>query len=77
MYYRKRRRERRFIEPERPRKRGTMMTFLGLAAAGAFIAVSKAVNPGMNVKPQLMMLGGVALGCFIMIFVVGGKRRGG
>ncbi|MDR1138016.1 MAG: small integral membrane protein 8 [Synergistaceae bacterium] len=50
------------------------MTFLSLAIAGAFIAVSKTVNPEMNIKPVLMMFGGVALGCFILTFVVGRKR---
>jgi hypothetical protein len=75
MYYKKRKREPRFPEPARTPKRGTRMTFFSLAMAGAFIAVSKAVNPGMNVKPLLMMLGGVTLGCFVMMFIAGRKRN--
>ena len=51
------------------------MTFFSLAMAGAFIAVSKAVNPGMNVKPVIMMFGGVTLGCFVMMFIAGRKRN--
>ncbi|MDR2779673.1 MAG: hypothetical protein LBB28_00945 [Synergistaceae bacterium] len=75
MYYKKRNKERRFPEPAKTPKRGAMLTFLSLAMAGAFIAVSKAANPRMNVTPMLLMLGGVALGCFIMIFVAGRKRN--
>ncbi|MDR1510508.1 MAG: hypothetical protein LBS53_12815 [Synergistaceae bacterium] len=52
-----------------------MATFLSLAAAGAFIALSKTANPGMNVKPMLMMFGGVALGCFILSFVAGRNKE--
>jgi hypothetical protein len=75
MYYKKRNRERRFQEPARTPGRGPRMTFLSLAMAAAFIAVSKAANPGMNIRPMLLTLGGVALGCFIMMFVAGRKRR--
>ena len=75
MYYKRRKSGRRLTEQPRTPKRGTRMTFFSLAMAGAFIAVSKAVNPGMNVKPVLMMLGWVTLGCFAMMFVAGRKRN--
>ncbi|MDR3279245.1 MAG: hypothetical protein LBT23_01925 [Synergistaceae bacterium] len=49
------------------------MTFFSLAAAGAFIAVTKAANPGINIKPILLMFGGIAIGCFIMTMLAGRK----
>jgi hypothetical protein len=51
------------------------MTFISLGMIGAFIAVSKAFNPSMNVKPIVTMFGCVALGCFILIFVSGRKKN--
>ena len=58
-----------------PRRRGFGMTVISLAAAGAFLAVTKAKNPGMDVKPLVMMFGGVALACVVMNFVSGRKKR--
>jgi hypothetical protein len=75
MYYKKRKNGRRFPESAGTPKRGARMTFFSLAMAGAFIAVSKAVNPGMNVKPMLVTLGGVTLGCFVMMFIAGRKKN--
>jgi len=49
------------------------MTFFSLAAAGGFLAVTKAANPGMNIRPLVMLLCGVALGCFIMTVLSGRK----
>jgi hypothetical protein len=49
------------------------MTFFSFALAGAFIAVFKAKNPGMNIKPILTMFGAVALGCAAMTFA--SRRR--
>ncbi|MDR1132604.1 MAG: hypothetical protein LBL05_00485 [Synergistaceae bacterium] len=53
------------------------MTFLSLALAGAFIAVSKSRNPGMNLKPILTMFGAVALGCVVMALVSRRKKDDG
>jgi hypothetical protein len=50
------------------------MTFFGLALSAAFIAVSKARNPGMNIKPALTMFGAVALGCAVMTIISGKKK---
>jgi hypothetical protein len=50
------------------------MTFLSIAAAGAFAALSKAADPALNIRPALMVLGGVALGCLIMTAVSGRKK---
>ena len=49
------------------------MTFFSLALVGAFIAVSKSRNPGMDIKPILTMFGAVALGCAVMTVV--SRRR--
>ena len=58
-----------------PRRRGFGMTMISLAAAGAFLAVTKAKNPGMDVKPLVMMLGGVVLACVVMNFLSSRKKR--
>jgi hypothetical protein len=54
------------------------MTFMSFTAAAAFMAVMKARNPGLDLKPVMLMFAGVAWGCFIMA-VVGGraKKNGG
>ena len=75
MHYVKRKRERRRMEEYTPKRRGFRMTVISLAAVGAFIAVVKAKNPGMDVKPLLMMFGGVTLGCAVMNLVSSRKRR--
>jgi hypothetical protein len=77
MYYKRRKSGRRFPEPVKRPKRGSRMTFFSLAAVMAFIAASKAANPQMNIKPLLMMFGGVALGCFILAFCAGRKKNDG
>lgn len=51
------------------------MTLISLAAAGAFIAVTKAKNPGMDLKPILMMFGSVVAACVVMHFASNRKRR--
>ena len=50
------------------------MTFFSLALAGAFIAVFKSKNPGMNIEPVLTMFGAVALGCAVMTVVSRRKK---
>ena len=75
MYYIKRKRERRTQEADRPRRRGPRMTLASLAAAGAFIAAMKAQRPEMNIKPLVLMLCGVALGCFIMNILSGLSKK--
>jgi hypothetical protein len=51
------------------------MTLASLAAAGAFIAIMKAKRPEMDIKPLVLMLGGVALGCFIMNIFSGRSKN--
>jgi branched-subunit amino acid ABC-type transport system permease component len=50
------------------------MTFFSLALAGALIAVFRAKNPGMNVRPILTMFGAVALGCAMMTVISRRKK---
>ena len=74
MYYLKRRRESRATaRPAKKRFSGPAMTFFSLVLAGAFIAVFRAKNPGMDIKPILTMFGAVALGCAAMTLV--SRRR--
>ena len=75
MHYMNRKREKRRTEPIPPGRRGFRMTAISLAAVGAFIAVTKAKNPGMDLKPMLMMFGGVTAACVLMHFVSNRKRR--
>jgi hypothetical protein len=77
MYYIKRKRERKSFSGDRPRRRGARMTFMSLAAAAAFMAVMKARNPGLDLKPALLMFAGVALGCFIMAAIGGRAKKDG
>ena len=58
-----------------PKRRGFSMTVISLAMAGAFIMVTKAKNPEMDIRPMVMMLVGVTLACVVMNFVSGRKRR--
>ena len=58
-----------------PKRRGFSMTVISLAMAGAFIVVTKAKNPEMDIKPMMMMFVGVALACVVMHFVSGRKKR--
>ena len=58
-----------------PKRRGFSMTMISLAMAGAFIVVTKARNPEMDVKPMVMMFGGVVLACVLMNYISGRKRR--
>jgi hypothetical protein len=51
-----------------------MMTFFSLALTGAFIAVLRAKNPGMNIKPIVTMFGAVALGCAAMTLISRRKK---
>ena len=74
MHYIKRRKERRKMQEYVPRKRGFTMTMIGLVAAGAFVALTKANNPEMDIKPMMMMVGGVALGCVVMNFISSRKK---
>jgi hypothetical protein len=74
MYYLKRRKAaREAAPPAKKRFSGPVMTFFSLALTGAFIAVSRAKNPGMNIRPIVTMFGAVALGCAIMTVV--SRRR--
>ena len=75
MYYIKRKRERRNLEGGRPDRRGPRMTLASLVAAGAFIAAMKVQRPEMDIKPLVLMLGGVALGCFIMNIISGRTKK--
>ena len=75
MHYLKRKRERRRMEEYVPKRRGFSMTVISLAAAGAFIAVTKAKNPGMDIKPMMMMFGSVVFACVVMNFISVRKRR--
>ena len=58
-----------------PKRRGFSMTVISLAMAGAFIVVTKARNPEMDVKPMVMMFAGVVLACVVLNFVSSRKRR--
>jgi hypothetical protein len=71
LYYLKRRKAAREAA-ERPAKKrfgGAVMTFFSLALTGVFIAVFKAKNPEMSIKPIVTMFGAVALGCAAMTLV--------
>jgi hypothetical protein len=74
MYYLKRKKERQQAAERLARRSPSRMTFASLAAVGAFIVVIKAMNPGANIKPILLMFGGAALGCLVMT-VISGKIR--
>ena len=58
-----------------PKRRGFGMTVISLAAAGVFIALTKANNPEMDIKPMVIMLGSVAVACTVMNFISGRKKR--
>ena len=75
MHYLKRKRERRRTAEYVPRRRGFSLTLISLAMAGAFIVVTKAKNPEMDIRPMVMMFVGVALACVVMNFISGRKKR--
>jgi len=75
MYYLKRNRERRPAAQNRPARRGPGMTFVSLGIAAAFIAVIKAKNPGLDIKPTMLMFGGVAFGCVIMALMAAKAKK--
>ena len=51
------------------------MTMISLAAAGVFLAVTKAQNPEMDIRPMLIMYGSVAVACVVMNLVSNRRRR--
>ena len=57
-----------------PKRRGFSMTVISLVAAGAFIVLTKANNPEMDIKPMMVMFGGVAFGCVVMNFISRRKK---
>ena len=57
------------------RRRGFFMTMIGLAMAGVLIAAIRGRNPEMDIKPMLMMFGGVTLACVVMNLISFRKRR--
>ena len=58
-----------------PRRRGFRMTVISLAMAGAFIVVTKARNPEMDITPIAIMFACVALACVAMNVISGRKKR--
>jgi hypothetical protein len=48
---------------------------MSLALVAAFMAVSKAYNPALNIKPIIVMFGAVAVGCFVMTVISGRNRN--
>ena len=78
MHYLKRKREKRVTErvtDEAPKKRGFAMTMISLVMVGAIIALIRSRNPEMDMKPMLMMFGGVVFVCLVMNFISNRKKR--
>ncbi|MDR1966883.1 MAG: hypothetical protein LBQ36_09245 [Synergistaceae bacterium] len=75
MHYKKRERKKRDESFARAGNRGTRLTFISLAMSAAFVAVTKAFNPGMDVKPALMVFGGMAAGCVILALAARRKPK--
>jgi Na+/H+ antiporter NhaD/arsenite permease-like protein len=78
MYYRRHRSRRRLEDIHRERQsrgKGHRLTFISLAGIAAFLAVTKALRPETPVQRPLIMIGAVAAGCLMMIFISGKIKR--